>query len=168
MVEKERLFRPCQEKLDPDSRMVEIYIDADACPVKDETLKVVARHLIKVHFVSNQWLRLPQSELINIVVAPEGPDEADKWIADQITAQDICVTADIPLADRCVKEGAIVLNHNGKEFTPESIGMTLATRDLMTHLRDSGQIEGGGGKSFSKSDRSNFSSALETAVQKQK
>lgn len=148
--------------------MVELYIDADACPVKDEVLKVVTRHGIRVHFVSNQWLRLPQSPLINIVVAPEGPDEADNWIADHITDQDICVTGDIPLADRCIKKGACVLNHNGKEFTPDSIGMALATRDLMTHLRDSGQMEGGGGKSFSKNDRSSFLSALETAVQRLK
>ena len=143
--------------------MTEVYIDADACPVKDEALKVIARHSIKIHFVSNQWLRLPQSELINVVVAPEGPDEADNWIAEHITDKDICVTADIPLADRCIKKDALVLNHNGKEFTPDSIGMTLATRDLMTHLRDSGQIEGGGGKSFSKQDRSTFLSALENA-----
>jgi len=148
--------------------MVELYIDADACPVKDEALKVVARHSIRVHFVSNQWLRLPQSPLINIVVAPEGPDEADNWIAEHITDQDICVTGDIPLADRCIKKGACVLNHNGKEFTPDSIGMALATRDLMTHLRDSGQMEGGGGKSFSKNDRSSFLSTLETAVQRLK
>ncbi|NVK17656.1 MAG: YaiI/YqxD family protein [Methylocystaceae bacterium] len=148
--------------------MVELYIDADACPVKDEALKVIARHGIRVHFVSNQWLRLPQSQLINVVVAPEGPDEADNWIAEHITDQDICVTGDIPLADRCIKKGACVLNHNGKEFTPDSIGMALATRDLMTHLRDSGQMEGGGGKSFSKNDRSSFLSALETAVQRLK
>lgn len=146
--------------------MTEVYIDADACPVKDEALKVIARHAIKIHFVSNQWLRLPQSELINVVVAPEGPDEADNWIAKQITDKDICVTADIPLADRCIKKGALVLNHNGKEFTPDSIGMTLATRDLMTHLRDNGQIEGGGGKSFSKQDRSTFLSALENAIRR--
>lgn len=148
--------------------MVEVYIDADACPVKDEALKVISRHNIKIHFVSNQWLRLPQSALINIVVAPEGPDEADNWIAEHITDQDICVTGDIPLADRCIKKGAITLNHNGKFFTEESIGMVLATRDLMTHLRDNGLIEGGGGKSFSKNDRSSFLSALETAVQKLK
>ncbi|SCA57692.1 conserved hypothetical protein [Candidatus Terasakiella magnetica] len=148
--------------------MVEIFVDADACPVKDETLKVVGRHNIRVHFVSNQWLRLPQSSLINIVVAPEGPDEADNWIAEHIGDQDICITGDIPLADRCIKKGAHVLNHNGKEFTPDSIGMALASRDLMTHLRDLGEIEGGGGKSFNKNDRSRFLSALETYVQKLK
>jgi len=148
--------------------MVEIYIDADACPVKDEALKVIARHNIKIHFVSNQWLRLPQSQLINIVVAPEGPDEADNWIADHITENDICVTGDIPLADRCIKKGASVLNHNGKIFTTDSIGMALATRDLMTHLRDTGTMEGGGGPAFTKNDRSRFLSALETAVQAKK
>ncbi len=148
--------------------MTEIYIDADACPVKDEALKVVARHNIRIHFVSNQWLRLPQSHLINIVVAPSGPDEADNWIAEHITEKDICVTGDIPLADRCIKKGAAVLNHNGREFTPDNIGSTLATRDLMTHLRDSGVMEGGGGPAFSKNDRSKFLSALETMVQRKK
>lgn len=148
--------------------MTEIYVDADACPVKDEVLKVVARHSIRVHFVSNQWLRLPQSPLINIVVAPEGPDEADNWIAEHITDQDICITGDIPLADRCIKKGAGALNHNGKEFTIDNIGSTLATRDLMTHLRDSGTIEGGGGQAFSKNDRSRFSSELENLVRKKK
>ncbi|WP_417820476.1 YaiI/YqxD family protein [Terasakiella sp.] len=146
--------------------MVEIYVDADACPVKDEVLKVVARRNVKVHFVSNQWLRLPQSTLINIVVAPQGPDEADNWIAEHIQENDICITGDIPLADRCIKKGADVLGHNGKTFTPDSIGMALATRDLMTHLRDIGEIDGGGNRPFSKNDRSRFSSTLDTLVQK--
>jgi uncharacterized protein YaiI (UPF0178 family) len=146
--------------------MMEIYIDADACPVKDEILKVVARRNVKVHFVSNQWLRLPQSALINIVVAPQGPDEADNWIAEHIQDGDICITGDIPLADRCIKKRAHVLGHNGKAFTPDSIGMALATRDLMTHLRDIGEIDSGGNRPFSKSDRSRFASALDTLVQK--
>jgi len=146
--------------------MVEIYVDADACPVKDEVLKVVARRNVKVHFVSNQWLRLPQSTLINIVVAPEGPDEADNWIAEHIQENDICITGDIPLADRCIKKGADVLGHNGKTFTPDSIGMVLATRDLMTHLREIGEIDGGSNRPFSKKDRSRFSSTLDTLVQK--
>jgi len=145
--------------------MVEIYIDADACPVKDEAIKVIMRHSLKIHFVSNQWLRMPQSPLINVVCVPEGPDVADDWIAQHITDRDICVTGDIPLADRCIKKGANVLNHNGKTFTEESIGMALAMRDLMTSLRDSGNMEGGGGPTFSKNDRSRFLSGLETAIQ---
>ncbi|WP_135076948.1 YaiI/YqxD family protein [Terasakiella sp. SH-1] len=146
--------------------MSKIYVDADACPVKDETLKVVARHNTPVHFVANQWLRLPQSPLIHMQLAPEGPDEADNWIAEHINADDICITGDIPLAARCIKKGAAVINHNGQEFTEDSIGMALASRDLMTHLRDIGEIEGGSGKSFSKSDRSKFLSNLDTLVQK--
>ena len=148
--------------------MPEIYVDADACPVKDEVLKVVARHNMKVHFVANQWLRLPQSQLINVVVAPSGPDEADNWIVDHIQARDICITGDIPLADRCLKKEAAVLNNNGQIYTADNIGMTLASRDLMTHLRDTGEIEGGGGKSFSKNDRSKFLVSLENVIQKLK
>lgn len=145
--------------------MVEIYVDADACPVKDEVLKVVARRNVKVHFVSNQWLRLPQSTLINIVVAPQGPDEADNWIAEHIQENDICITGDIPLADRCIKKGADVLGHNGKTFTPDSIGMALATRDLMTHLRDIGEIDGAAIAPFQRMIARVFST-LDTLVQK--
>ena len=102
-------------------------------------------------------------------VAPQGPDEADNWIAEHIQDNDICITGDIPLADRCIKKGAHVLNHNGSLFTPDSIGMALASRDLMTHLREIGDLEnGGGGKAFSKSDRSQFLSALENTIQKAK
>ncbi len=143
---------------------MEIYVDADACPVKDEVLKILDRHGIKVHFVSNQWMRLPQSPMINVVVVPEGPDEADNWIAERVGPNDIAITGDIPLADRCVKKQATVINHNGKPFTEESIGMALAMRDLMTHLRETGEMTSGAA-AFSKRDRSRFLEALEGAVQ---
>lgn len=146
--------------------MVSIFVDADACPVKDETLKVGMRHRIKMIFVSNQWMRLPVHDLIQIQVVSTGPDEADNWIAESISQNDICITADIPLAHRVISKGGMVLSPTGKPMSEESIGSILATRDLMTHLRDSGQIEGGGNPSFKKQDRSNFLSALETMVQK--
>jgi uncharacterized protein YaiI (UPF0178 family) len=146
---------------------LEIYVDADACPVKDEALKVAQRHKLTLHVVSNQWMRLGQSNLINQVIVPEGPDAADDWIAERVGPDDIAITADIPLADRCIKRGATVINHNGKPFNEESIGMALAMRDLMGHLRDTGEIRGGG-PAFSKQDRSRFLSALEDAIQKLK
>jgi len=144
--------------------MVEIYVDADACPVKDEVLKVAGRHKLRVHVVSNQWMRLIDAPWINKVVVPEGPDAADDWIAENITETDIAVTADIPLADRCLKKGATTINMNGKLFTEESIGMALAMRDLMKDLRDAGEVSGGNAP-FSKQDRSSFLQALENAVQ---
>ena len=140
-------------------------MDADACPVKDEVLRVAERHGLTLHVVSNQWMRLGQSALIHQVVVPDSPDAADDWIAEHIGSEDIAVTADIPLAHRCIKRGAVVLNHNGKPFTEEGIGMALAMRDLMSHLRDTGEIKGGG-PAFSKQDRSRFLSALEDAIQK--
>ena len=141
----------------------EIYIDADACPVKDEVEKVADRHGLVVHMVSNGGIRPSRNPLIRNVVVPEGPDVADDWIAENCTERDIVITRDIPLADRCVKRGSGVINHGGKRFDEASIGMALATRDLMTHLRDTGTITGGG-RSFSKQDRSNFLNELETVV----
>lgn len=141
-----------------------IYVDADACPVKDEVLKVAERHKLPLHMVSNIWVRGPNSPLINRVVVPEGPDAADDWIAERCTAGDIVITADVPLAARCVPNGAKVLSPTGRPFTPDSIGMQLATRDLMTSLREQGEITSGP-RSFRKEDRSNFLQALEKAVQ---
>jgi hypothetical protein len=141
----------------------EIYVDADACPVKEEVERVADRHGLVVHVVSNGGIRPSRNPLIRNVLVPEGPDAADDWIAENCTGRDIVVTRDIPLADRCVKRGAGVIDHGGKLFDEQSIGMALATRDLMTQLRDSGTITGGG-RSFSKQDRSNFLSALETLV----
>jgi len=145
--------------------LTEIYIDADACPVKAEALRVAERHGVVVHMVGNSWLRMAaDNPLVNSIVVPEEPDAADDWIAEHIGAGDIAITADIPLAARCLEAGAQAIGHTGKPFTEASIGNALAMRDLMAHLRDSGEITGGG-PSFSKQDRSRFLSALETAVQ---
>ncbi len=143
---------------------IEIFVDADACPVKDEVLRVATRHQITVHMVSNSWMRLENNPLINQVVVPEGPDVADDWIAEHIQPGQIAITADIPLADRCVKAGATVMAHTGKLFTEESIGMALAMRNLMTELRETGEITGGPA-GFTKKDRSRLLSSLEQAIQ---
>jgi uncharacterized protein YaiI (UPF0178 family) len=142
--------------------MTTLYIDADACPVKDEALRVAARHGAPVRLVSNGGLRPSADPLVQVVIAPEGPDEADKWIAERIGPGDVCVTGDIPLAARCVEAGARVLSHNGEAFTPANIGQKLAMRDLMADLRAANPLGGGGGgKPFSKADRSRFLDALE-------
>ena len=145
--------------------MTEIYIDADACPVKAEVLRVAERHGVVVYMVGNSWLRMAaDNPLVNSIVVPEEPDAADDWIAEHIGAGDIAITADIPLAARCLKAGAAAIGPTGKPFTEAGIGNALAMRDLMAHLRDTGAITGGG-PSFSKQDRSRFLSVLETAVQ---
>ena len=144
-----------------------IYVDGDACPVKDEVVRVAERHGLTVHLVSNSGMRPSRSPLVRQVVVADGLDVADDWIAEHVGPGDIAITADIPLADRCVKAGARVLNHNGKPFTPDNIGNALAVRNLMSDLRDRGEIQGGG-RGFSKRDRSDFLQALETAVQSAK
>ncbi len=144
--------------------MTTIYVDADACPVKEEAAKVAARHGLAIHFVSNAHMRLPDGPNIHRVVVQDGPDVADDWIADHITAQDICVTADIPLASRCLKAGAKVIGSTGKPFTNANIGTALAMRDLQQHLRETGESKGYNA-SFTKEDRSRFLQALEQAVQ---
>ena len=143
---------------------VEIYVDADACPVKEEVERVAGRHGLKVYIVSNGGLRPSPHPLVQNVTVPAGADIADDWIADHITEHDIAVTADIPLASRCLKKGAIVLGPNGKPFTAEGIGMALGMRDLHRHLREvtGGQTFHAG---FAKEDRSRFLGALENAVQ---
>ena len=142
----------------------QIYVDADACPVKDEILRVAERHALVTHIVANSWMRLPVSPVIRRVVVAEGPDAADDWIASRIGPADIAVTADIPLAARCLKAGARAIGPTGKPFTPESIGMALALRDLMSHLRDTGDVSGFNA-AFTRNDRSRFLQALEQAVQ---
>lgn len=143
---------------------IQIYVDADACPVKDEAERVATRHGITTYFVANAWMRLPQGELFQRILVADGPDVADAWIAERATADDIVITADIPLAAKCVAAGASVLNHNGRPFNTNNIGMTLATRNLMTHLREAGTATTYNA-SFTKQDRSRFLEALETAVQ---
>ena len=144
--------------------MLEVFIDADACPVKDEIYRVAERYGLKVHVVANGWMRIPDLPLIERVTVTEGLDVADDWIVAHAGVGDIVVTADIPLADRCVKKGARVLAPTGRPFTPESIGNDLATRNLLTELRDTGQIRGGG-RPFGKQDRSRFLGALDNLIQ---
>ena len=144
--------------------MVEIYVDADACPVKDETLRVAARHGLKIWMVSDGGIRPSQNPLVQIVVVAQGADAADDWIADHIGKADICVTSDIPLAARCLENQAYALKPNGEAFTENGIGMALANRELMQSLRETGEITGGP-RPFSKADRSGFLNKLETTVQ---
>ncbi len=144
--------------------MVEIYVDADACPVKDETISVAARHGLKTYLVSDGGLRPSQSRLVELVIVAQGADAADDWITAHIQKADICVTNDIPLAANCLQRGALVIRPNGERFTENSIGMALANRQLMQGLRESGEITGGP-KPFGKSDRSEFLNRLETTVQ---
>ena len=147
--------------------MIEIYIDADACPVKDETLKVSYRHDLTVHLVSNQWLRMEVGPKVNKVVVSDGFDAADDWIAERAGSHDIVITNDILLAARCLEGGASVLGANGKPFSSDNIGMAVAMRELNRDLRDMGEIKGSG-KTFGKDDRSRFLSSLEDTVQRLK
>ena len=144
-----------------------IYVDADACPVKDEVLRVAERHGIAVHMVSNSWMRLPAHPLINRVVVPEGPDVADNWIAERAVAGDVVVTADIPLAHRCVKAGATVVKPDGKLLDEASIGMALAMRNLMQDIREANQSQTFNA-GFTKADRSRFLQTMESVIQANK
>jgi len=145
-------------------RRPEIYVDADACPVKDEVLRVAGRHALVVHMVGNSGFRGVAGPNVNRVVVPPDPDAADDWIAERIGAGDVAVTADIRLAARCLEADAAALGPSGKPFTADNIGMALSMRDLKSHLRETGAIRGGG-PVFTKQDRSRFLQALEQAVQ---
>lgn len=138
-----------------------IYVDADACPVKAEVERVATRHRLRVLIVSNGGIRPSANPLVETVIVPEGPDEADKWIADQCGPGDVVVTADLPLADRCLKAGARVVTHDGELLSVANIGPRLATRDLMADLRASNPFMQGGGAAFSKADRSRFLQVLD-------
>ncbi len=144
-----------------------IYVDADACPVKQEIYKVAERHGWPVQVVANDIIALPVSPLIHRVVVGDGFDAADDWIAERAGPGDVVITADIPLAARCVKAGARVLAPNGKGFSDRSIGMALASRNLMSELREAGQVTGGP-RPFSQRDRSAFLSALHETIEKLK
>ena len=144
-----------------------IFIDADACPVKDETYKVAARYGLKVFVVSNSFIQIPRSELIERRIVDAGPDVADDWIAEQTQAGDICVTNDIPLADRVLKAGGAAIAPNGRAFTPDSIGSALAQRSIMEHIRSTGEITGGP-RAFAPADRSRFLQALDEAVNRER
>jgi hypothetical protein len=143
--------------------MVEIYVDADACPVKDETLRVAARHRLKTYLVSDGGLRPARDHLVELVIVAPGADAADNWIAAHIQPADICVTGDIPLAAQCLERGALAIRPNGEPFSEDGIGMALANRELMQGLREAGEITGGP-RPFSKADRSHFLDRLETTV----
>jgi hypothetical protein len=145
------------------AKPITLYVDADACPVKAEIYRVAGRHGLKVYVVANSFLMVPNDPLIERVIVGSGFDAADDWIAERAGRGAIVVTADVPLAHRCVKAGADVIAPNGRPFTESSIGMALATRDLMDNLRASGEITGGP-KPFSGRDRSAFLSALDLAI----
>ncbi|MCE8519149.1 YaiI/YqxD family protein [Ruegeria pomeroyi] len=145
--------------------MTILYIDADACPVKAEAERVATRHRLRMAVVSNGGLRPSQNPLVETVIVPDGPDVADMWIAERAGRGDVVITADIPLAAKCVEAGARVLRHNGEAFTPANIGQQLAMRDLMADLRAANPLgAGGGGKPFSKADRARFLDALEREI----
>ncbi len=138
-------------------QMTTIYVDADACPVRAEALRVADRHGIAMIVVSNGGIRPADHPLVETVVVPDGPDAADQWIAERIGGDDICVTSDTPLAARCIEAGARVVRPDGDEFTQANIGQRLAMRDLMADLRAASPLGGGGGgKPFSRADRARF------------
>lgn len=141
-----------------------IFVDADACPVKAEVETVATRREVMVKMVSNGGIRPSPNPLIESVFVAAGPDEADKWIAENATTGDVVITSDIPLAAKCVEAGAKVLKPNGEALTEKNIGNVLATRDLMTDLRAADPFRQGGGKGFTKADRSRFLDALERAL----
>ncbi|MEQ1755268.1 MAG: YaiI/YqxD family protein [Micropepsaceae bacterium] len=147
----------------PTEKRVEIFIDADACPVKEEVYRVARRYALKVYVISNGGVRVPQDPLIEMVVVEQGPDVADDWIAERAGAADIVVTADIPLAHRCLQSSAEVIGPTGRAFTTSSIGAALAQRGIMEHLRSMGETTGGP-KPFAPADRSRFLQALDEAV----
>ena len=146
---------------------MQIYVDADACPVKAEAVRVAERHGLTIHMVSNSWMRLDESPLLQRVVVSDGPDAADDWIAERAVRFDIVVTADILLAARCLKAGAHCIGPNGKPFTDANIGTAVAMRDLQRHLRETGESRGLNA-TFTPRDRSRFLEAMEHAVQASK
>ena len=147
--------------------MLDIYIDADACPVKEETYRVAKRYDLKVYVVSNSWMGTPDQGRVELVEVDDGLDAADDWIAERATTGDIVLTADIPLAARCLQQGAEVLGFKGRAFTAESIGAALASRELMSHLREMGENTGGPAP-LQKRDRSEFLNLLDQVIQRVK
>ncbi|WP_199902750.1 YaiI/YqxD family protein [Azospirillum sp. B4] len=142
---------------------MDIYVDADACPVKEEVFKVSERYQLKTYLVSNGPLRVPAGGLVQLVVVSDSFDAADDWIATHCGVGDIVITADIPLADRCLKAGSRVIGPTGRPFTPQSIGTAIATRALMSDLRAMGVVQGGNAP-MAKRDKSQFLQALDQAV----
>lgn len=144
--------------------MLDLYVDADACPVKAEVFRVAERYGLKIFVVANSWMRVPDDPMIELIMVADGLDVADDWIADRAGEGDIAITSDIPLAARCVKNGARAIGPDGRPFTEDGIGDVLATRNLMTDLREAGEIRGGG-RPFTKQDRSRFLQTLDTTIQ---
>jgi uncharacterized protein YaiI (UPF0178 family) len=145
------------------TRMLDIYVDADACPVRFEVFRVAERHGLTVHVVTCGTVRVPRDPRIRLALVAEGPDAADDWIAERIGPRDICVTADVPLAARCLKRGASALGPTGRRFTPDKIGPALAARDLATHLREIG-AGGKGPDPLGPRDRSRFLGELDAII----
>jgi uncharacterized protein YaiI (UPF0178 family) len=148
---------------EPEKPAIRIFVDADACPVKAEAYRVAERYGLKVFVVANSFMNVPRSDMIERVIVGDGPDVADDWIVEHVTPSDIVITADIPLAGRCMRKGAAVIGPTGKPFTDDSIGMALATRDLLTDLRSAGATTRGP-PPLSRQDISRFLSALDLAV----
>ncbi|MEM1101090.1 MAG: YaiI/YqxD family protein [Pseudomonadota bacterium] len=141
-----------------------IYVDADACPVKEEVERVATRHRLAVALVANGGLRPSRNPRVEVVIVPDGPDEADKWIAERAGAGDVVVTADIPLAARVVEGGALVIKPNGEALTARNVSQALATRDLMADLRAADPFRQGKGRPFTKADKGRFLDTLERLV----
>jgi hypothetical protein len=144
--------------------LLHIYVDADACPVKQEVYRVAKRYRLDVTLVANSWMRVPDERWLRLEVVGDGFDAADDWIVEQVQPHDIVITADIPLASRCIKEGARVIGTTGKPFTEDNIGSVLATRDLLSELRGAGEITGGP-PPLQKRDRSRFLQQLDEVIQ---
>ena len=145
------------------TQAIRVFIDADACPVKDEVYRVAARYRLKTLVVANAYIMVPASPLIERVVVEAGPDVADDWIADNVLPGDVVITNDIPLAGRVLRARGAAITPAGNPFTEDSIGAALSTRALMEHLRSTGEITGGP-KPFDRNDRSNFLQALDRAI----
>ncbi len=144
--------------------LLHIFVDADACPVKPEVYRVASRYRLDVTLVANSWMRVPNEQRIVLEVVADGFDAADDWIVEHVQPHDIVITADIPLASRCLKQGAHVMGPTGKPFTDNNIGQAVATRDLLSGLRVAGEITGGP-PSLKKSDRSRFLQQLDNEIQ---
>jgi uncharacterized protein YaiI (UPF0178 family) len=145
--------------------LLHIFVDADACPVKQEVYRVAVRYRLDVILVANSWMRIPDERWITLEVVEDGFDAADDWIVEHVQPHDIVVTADIPLANRCLKAGASVIGPTGKPFTENNIGDAVATRDLLSELRSAGEITGGP-PPINKRDRSRFLQQLDEVIQK--
>jgi uncharacterized protein YaiI (UPF0178 family) len=144
--------------------LLDIYVDADGCPVKQEVYRVARRYGLKVILVANSRMRIPDSDSVELVLVDDHLDAADNWIVEHVAENDIVITGDIPLAHRCLKQGARVLGPRGRVFTEDSIGSALATRDLLAHLRELGTVTGGPAP-FQKRDRSQFLQRLDEIIQ---